>query len=524
MLRILVILCLVLAGFAGGCAEATNNTDAYVSARGLEVGDFRRIATDGIEDPANSYAWSMEWFRGALYVGVNRHHLWQLLQVMAAPFEPLGLDLSHEVQGPEEETWGGPVWAEEMRGEIWRYQDGQWERVYRAGILQGELPIKASVTTPEPPEPPIVGYYPESYGYRVMGEFDGQLYAVGIGMWVPNMPFARILRSGDGERWEDVSGTIASATNPRGLVPYKGRLFLSASLPGAAPGGGGGGLVFASSDPKKAGWTEVSLPGFGNEENVEVPHLAVFNGFLYASTVNLDTGFELWKTDGTTDPADPEGKRLFWSRILWDGFGDTHNQWGMTLKPFGGYLYVGTAVGGGMVFQDGRPVDSRPLDVIRLDRQDRAELVVGAPVPDDPPPGWPSTRMPLSELPAGFGNPLNVYTWSMEEHEGWLYLGTMDMTIMVSTILRLMLGPLVDRPGSLLARRLDEWEQESAGADLWKTRDGVHWEPVTVTGFDHPYNAGIRRLLSVGDRLYVGTAAGNTGHPQGGCEVLLGQE
>ena len=37
----------------------------------LEAADFRRIAAGGFGDRHNSYAWSMAWYRGQLYVGTN---------------------------------------------------------------------------------------------------------------------------------------------------------------------------------------------------------------------------------------------------------------------------------------------------------------------------------------------------------------------------------------------------------------------------------------------------------------------
>ena len=50
------------------------------------------------------------------------------------------------------------------------------------------------------------------------------------------------------------------------------------------------------------------------------------------------------------------------------------------------------------------------------------------------------------------------------------------------------------------------------GADLWKTEDGIFWEPVTLNGFDNPNNYGFRTMVE--GSLYVGTA-----NPFQGCEV-----
>jgi hypothetical protein len=230
----------------------------------------------------------------------------------------------------------------------------------------------------------------------------------------------------------------------------------------------------------------------------------------------------------------------------------------MTMQSFGEYLYVGTAVGAGMVLKNGQPVGTRAIDVIRVDKSDNAELVVGAYIPHDPPTGWPKVRIPLSRIPAGFGNPLNVYAWHMTVHEKWLLLGTFDMSGIVfkvanellqtdPAILMELLAQLdpdtlsfvADFPQLLsyfdfgnvdeLAAGLSLLEllnERYGGADLWKTKNGIDWEPVTLNGFNNPNNYGIRRLLSVkGDskhaRLYVGTANPFTNEPNGGCEVLV---
>jgi hypothetical protein len=284
-------------------------------------------------------------------------------------------------------------------------------------------------------------------------------------------------------------------------------------------------MVYASYDPKAEDWTEVSLPGFGNENNVELPYLTVFDDHLYASTINYKTGFEVWKTDGTIDTEDPKGERYVWTQVIKDGFGDTWNQWGMTMKGFGEYLYVGSSAGIGIVLKNGIPVGSRPFDVIRVDRDDKAELVVGAYIPRDPPPGWPKFRNPLSGLPAGFGNALNVYVWMMEEHKGWLYLGTLDMGNMAITdFWDLLIKPIAGPISEQIFDQIFKKDPPGGGADLWKTKDGIHWEPVFIDGFGNRLNVGIRRMLSVDDLLYVTTANGNTGDPWGGCEVWVGHE
>jgi hypothetical protein len=64
----------------------------------IEATDFVKVASGGFGDPHNSHAWSMEWFRGHLYVGTSRDALWVFrrmgnyayLQPCAVPLPPRG--------------------------------------------------------------------------------------------------------------------------------------------------------------------------------------------------------------------------------------------------------------------------------------------------------------------------------------------------------------------------------------------------------------------------------------------------
>ncbi|MCW4013941.1 MAG: hypothetical protein NWF07_13285, partial [Candidatus Bathyarchaeota archaeon] len=262
-----------------------------------------------------------------------------------------------------------------MRAEIWRYQNGQWGLVHQAGILN----LGAQ------------GYYPESYGYRMMGTFNEKLYVCGLGTWWPPMPISRVITSetGDAGSWQDVSGAIAATNNVRGLVEYKGKLYVSASTPGSSVSGAGLGAVWCSANPGVDPWVKVCQDGFTGAEsnNTEIPYLTVFNGYLYASTLNYEQGFEIWKTDGSDRNHDGIYE---WTPVIKDGFGDTWNQWGMTMEVFNNHLYVGTAVGVGMVIKNNTIAGTRPADLIRIDKYDHAELVMGSYIAYDPVEGYPT--------------------------------------------------------------------------------------------------------------------------------------
>jgi hypothetical protein len=193
--------------------------------------------------------------------------------------------------------------------------------------------------------------------------------------------------------------------------------------------------------------------------------------------------------------------------------------------------------------------------VIRIDKNDNAELLVGSPIAFDPAPGWPATRTPLSGWPAGFGNFGNVYVWNLEVHNNMLYLATFDATgPIVNALSSLLSAGLLDikslskslqelidamdkvpylEPYAPFVGYMQYWLQvipiedllslllpHLGGADLWKTPDGIDWTPVTINGFDNRNNYGFRRVLSAGDYLVLGTANPYTGDPNGGCEVI----
>ena len=73
-------------------------------------------------------------------------------------------------------------------------------------------------------------------------------------------------------------------------------------------------------------------PGWlGDNGNNQTGGLAGFNGYLYASTLNHDTGGQIWRSDnGST-----------WTQVVGDGFGDINNYKIEALYTFGGSLYAG---------------------------------------------------------------------------------------------------------------------------------------------------------------------------------------
>jgi hypothetical protein len=194
--------------------------------------------------------------------------------------------------------------------------------------------------------------------------------------------------------------------------------------------------------------------------------------------------------------------------------------------------------------KDGRVVGTRAIEIIRIDKYDNAELIVGAKEASDPIDGGPIPRIPTSGMGAGFGNPFNVYAWNMNVYKDCLYVGTLDLSIFIigmleknPELLRFFMhiyapDDLVFPPSIMDAiinsrftpEVLELMKKLFGGGDLWKSCDGVHWMPVTLNGFGNPLNYGIREVIPIKKdgrdvALAVGTANPFTERPNGGCEV-----
>jgi hypothetical protein len=122
----------------------------------------------------------------------------------------------------------------------------------------------------------------------------------------------------------------------------------------------------------------------------------------------------------------------------------------------------------------------------------------------------------------------------MVVHDGWLYAGTFSW---VNTF---PYNPMEMWPDDVM-RLVNHWELQTmleryGGCALWRTFDGVCWEPVTLCGFGNKFSWGIRNFASTPHGLFVGTTGAYGPHlavqrgtkwkyidnPRGGCEIWLG--
>ena len=486
---------------------------------GLGLKDFRRICQNGFGDGHNSFAHSMVWYKGYIYVGTTRSNF-QMVKIQTT-FRKLPVYM-WPVDGPDD---ADGLYTLDRRAQIWRYdpRNGTWEEVFRSPLVpsvRGDGELVARET-----------------GLRTMVIFQGKsdpepsLY---VATWaVSRSPGALLLRTVDGNTFEPVTpyGIIEGlpVTATRVLVPFKGRLFTS---PTGTRGHdtkfvinvSGNPVVYETAEPASGKWTAVSEPGFGDPKNQGVFIVCPFNDQLYAGTFNLD-GYEVWRSDCEGTPP------YKWVKVIDKG---AHrgklNQIVASMKEFNGALYVGGGIQNGGCDHVNK-IGPAGSELIRINPDDSWDLIIGD--PRETPEG---KKLPLSGFVAGFGNMFNGYFWDMGVHDDWLYLGTMDSTIWVRW-LRMDAYPeqanrLVNKIG------VESILENEAGCDLWRSADGENWIPVTRVGFDNCYNLGIRKIISTPYGLFIAVANvfgprvaviengewKYTENPRGGLEVWLGSK
>jgi len=480
----------------GADAAPEAQVDAPAEAAPIDAGPggFIRIVRGGIDDRLNGYPWAMELFDGdrdgtpEVYVGTVQNPL--CLQVGLA-------ELIGQGQGLPPERW-------QCRNDLW----GDWAAFFAASttpghVYRGTRDEAAGTFSWQRVFSPDAS---ETIGFRGARVFDGALYILGTAQ-----AGAVVWKSTDGASFERasppdlVSGGIGVAGGLRGTQVFNGKLYVANN--GAAE-------VFASSAPSASpgSWQQVNSTGFvasggevdgqGNPLNGAIWQLGVFGEYLYAGTTNLE-GAELWKSD---DP-----KPGNWTRVIRGGFGNTVPQGFMTIRPFEDHLYLGTVL---------YPVGAAAMegcDILRVNANDDVELLVGK----TRNPGGTDEIAPLSDLAGGFDYSHNVYAWYSIDYEGSFYVGTYDVGSQVIDYAEEMFGIPQDEWPDVLREGIDARlgttdRERQGGADLWRTPDGVHWEPVNLDGFGDRDNYGIRNMLVTPWGLMVGT-----GNAVDGFEIWL---
>lgn len=440
----------------------------------------------------NNYCWSMEEMGEYLYVGTARNIPYSILSNQIFGNVPIP-----EILVPENVDY---------RGEIWRCRKTnpqKWELVFKAP------------------------YEPWSIGFRFMKRYTtpGNETALYAGLMTLTPEFL-IFKSRDGKNWYPLPSDIQGSAT-RTMIEHKGILFMGAlQVMGLTEP-----LLFYSTDPEQDGWTKIDLNGDPDKNprgNIDL--LLSFNDRLYVGT-GRPTGFELWRTNGPLPAKDD------WTLVVDQGAGDARNEHPWAITVFKEYIYIGTAIEAAIMSlnPEQQIVPPKGFDVIRVDRNDNWELIVGGKpvVPTEPITG--TRGNPLSGYLSGFGNISNAYCWQIEVQDDVMYLGTFSWSILIPVFIPVLpdiIKSLLNSGGAnspksnLLETNMDKfWRilgelvflagRDFWGFDLWKTKNGIDWEPVTKNGLGNNYNYGVRKLfLSQNGDLYLGTA-----NPFQGLEV-----
>jgi hypothetical protein len=426
--------------------------------------EFTEAAGQGFGDRHNSKAWSMIWWKDRVFVGTARAH--KCVQDAALAFRVGGI-FKYPPKDPDLECT--EMWQDlPLRAEIWSLtpETEAWERVFQS------------------PEDLEIEGYPGKFtardiGFRDMAPFtdpeDGveRLYVDGVCSETinPDIGPPRILRSEDGIAFAPVAqdpGTVLGdlgfkQASMRSMTPYDGRLFV---VIGEVRGNG---VLYEARNPSGGNdhFRKVSPPG------MQIYEMCTYNGYLYLGLLQDDPreGYFVVKTKATGEPP-----YKFTPVVTRGGhLKPIPSNTVVSMCPFRGRLYIGT---------------DKPAEIIRINPDDTWDLIVGA--ARDTPQGW---KAPLSGMYSGFNWILNEHIWRMAEHEGWLYIGTNDLTS-----LNMKNWPIMDGP------ELGELLRSQQGYDLAATRDGVYYTIIDRTGFGDGLEIGIRCFAPTPFGLYFGTS------------------
>lgn len=463
--------------------------NAHITGLELTRREFERIAANGFGDRFNTWLWSMQWFKGRLYVGTGRAVQCATFATAAAQSEipelypPIVGDCTEEAKDLS------------LAAEIWRYtpETRSWDMVYRS-------PESIPLEWDENGQP--THFTARDTGYRGMtvhressGEEVLYVAATTSSSIFDNLPEyqqegfppPRILRSVDGENFAPIPqdpgtylGDIVQNSSQenkvrgfRSLASYKGQLFATAS------DFRGLGIIVASARPELGNdeWEQVSPP----VQEFPVWTLKVFNDFLYCTTGDRinPVGYGIHKTD-----AEGPAPYNFQPVVTQGAYQDEdvlRSPDALSLEEFEGKLYVGS---------------DRPTEMIRINPDDTWDVVVGSPreTPDGP-------KTPISGIGQFFSNYFSGHFWRMKAFDDHLFMGTWDWSQSFRTIIV-----------------LDSLFRPQYGSDVFKTEDGKYWSFVTKSGFGNPFNYGTRSLEATPWGLFLGTAS-----PETGGEVHLNQ-
>lgn len=486
-------------------------TSAPKPGQPLGEADFDLTCLNGFGDGLNSYAHSAAWFNDKLYVGTTRGNL-------------AGLRLAGRRKGiqPWPIECPADIYDLDRRAQIWEYtvETDTWQMVFRSPTVHG--------SNGRDDVPSYIGLR----GMAVIQTENDPHPCLYVSAWSPHTAHSPdILRSEDGRHFAPIARPPfgPAVRTCRTLKQFSGRVHLSPTGSGTAKGFtqdlSSEAIIYANHDLTSNDWQAASPEGFGNLDNATVFEMAKFDGHLYGGTVNPSAGSELWKTRGG------DSLPYTWEKVYDRGAGRGQlNEATTALCEFNGALYAGCGIiNGGYHYAAG--IGPASAELIRVWPDNSWDLIVGEPRMTDQGP-----KYPLSGIGPGFDSIFNGYIWRMCVHDGWLYVGTFSWANLLPYILIPSWPPdvqtLIEHWGE------DALVQNHGGAEIWRSADGINFEPVTRNGFGNHFNWGFRNLVSTSHGLFI-TTANPFGpkvavkrhgewvyepNPRGGCEVWLGRK
>ncbi|HOE64593.1 MAG TPA: hypothetical protein PKW18_10560 [Candidatus Sumerlaeota bacterium] len=544
--------------------------------------------SDGHSKTNDAYIWSLTksdpdhiWF------GTNANTLCAVFGTYLGYTEPIITDdfVCEFAKGPYGERWGATV--------------GDWRppHIYKYNIKTSELTdltslIPEDITT-------------NTLGWRACTTFGDFVFFAGVGRPInPTLPdFINMAVFSVSTGQHVASSMLPPYTNVRQfLVASDGNLYCGVQRIDATPNGplGSGRVLKWISNP-----SHPKFPFAFEEVGIldgEPANITEYNNRIWATT------WPLWRL---TPDLQPWG--VYRSPVLPIG-GLTQNnlsQWekvwnytmydkdplngilsaGGALKEHNGWLYFGSMhvpLMQVVLGQDRGATDTldlvvnghRSISVFRLEEEPgpsprkvnvqclwgRKELAVFNPITKNYGENKASTGYTPLFGDSGFGNIFNNYTWSMEEYNGLLYIGTMDWSYLVESVIEEYLKTMpVDMfslntifdimdngwsfplPNSLkrgvlaLAQKqkkdkeskdnlrlppIPDFDKIMPGFDLVAT-NGDEWYTITNDGFGEQLSAnylnyGLRNMIADETSLYVGTANSMNFHEYGGWELWRG--
>ena len=448
---------------------------------------MQKIAVNGFGDPLNHYAHSGAWFKGRLFIGTSRANLQFLklgqlnVDIPHWPVNDLGrnytLDFERRVAGAE--IW--TVFESSSGFDSKRVYQSPYHSLGNNGdLFRSEISYRSMCVMQDSGE--NSGLYIATTS-RSKGDGPDLLFS-SDGSAFNRLPKPQVktknLSSRDQPRF----------TSIRNLVQFDDLLITCVT--GGAKGNINHSLnshIYASSSPESGEWVCINGDGFGTYPDCFcVFSLCEHKGCLYAGTAGIH-GFSLFRGQRT-------GTLSFtWDMVVEGGAGrGSLNQGIVAMSSFGDDLYLGTGIQSGG-FDRVHNVGPAAFEVLRLRPNGQIELLVGE---------SRDSYSTLSEQGPGFSNPFNAYCWKMHVHDDQLYVGTLDTSVFSLFTSHECLSNFA--ADNLSRSDLLAWLRSSGGADLWRTCDGVLWEPVSTNGLDNPFNYGIRTLVSGGGHLFAGTA------------------